>query len=82
MLIGLLYLRFYQYSPSAVMCGAECESVVHVFWECPANSSSRLIFLGKLQGILGERYTEFNLLSNLDKTAYIGSEMWKYLQVH
>ena len=26
--------------------------------------------LGKLQAILGDRYTEFNLLSNLDKNLY------------
>ena len=59
------------------LCGAECESVVHVLWECPAYSSSRLIFLEKLQGILGDRHTEFDSLNNLDKTSYVlGSEMW------
>ena len=25
------------------LCGAECESVVHVLWECTAYSSSRLV---------------------------------------
>ena len=25
------------------LCGAECESVVHVLWECSAYSSSRAI---------------------------------------
>ena len=30
-----------------------------------------------LQGILGDRYTEINSLSNLDKNTYVlGSEMW------
>ena len=32
---------------------------MHVLWKCPAYSSSRLIFLEKLQGMLGDRYTEF-----------------------
>ena len=49
------------------LCGAECESVVHVLRECPTYSSSRLMFLGKLQGILGDRYTEFISL----KTSYV-----------
>ena len=34
-----------------VLCGAECESVVHVLWECSASSNIRGIFLEKL--ILG-----------------------------
>ena len=55
------------------LCGAECENVVHVMWEHPVYSSS-----WKLQRILGDRYTEFNSLSNLGKTSYVpGSEMWK-----
>ena len=33
------------------LCGAECESVVHVLWECPAYSNCRLTFLEKLQEI-------------------------------
>ena len=27
------------------LCGAECESVVHVLWECSAYSSSRASFM-------------------------------------
>ena len=34
-------------------CGAECESVVHVLWECSAYSSSRAHFLLKLEELLG-----------------------------
>ena len=30
------------------LCGAECESVVHVLWECTAYSSSRASFTEKL----------------------------------
>ena len=36
-----------------VECGAECESVVHALWECPAYVSRRLMFLdGKASGII------------------------------
>ena len=31
------------------LCGAECESVVHVLWECSAYSSSRASFLLRLE---------------------------------
>ena len=36
------------------LCGAECESVVHVLWECPTYSNCRLTFLKKLQELLGD----------------------------
>ena len=32
-----------------VLCGDECESVVHVLWECPAYKDSREGFLAKLR---------------------------------
>ena len=60
-----------------ILCGAECESVMHALWECPAYSSCRLEFLEKLQEILGETCSDFDTLSNLEKTSYIlGSELW------
>ena len=40
------------------LCGAECESVVHVLWECSAYSSSRASFLLKLEELLGDRYAD------------------------
>ena len=36
------------------LCVAECESVVHVMWECPSYGSSRLMLLEKLQELLVE----------------------------
>ena len=55
--------------------GAECESVVHVLWECTTYSSSRTSFMEKLQELLGDSYTDFDLLSNVEKTSYVlGSE--------
>ena len=38
------------------LCGAECESVVHVLRECSAYSSSRASFMLKLEELLGDRY--------------------------
>ena len=50
------------------LCGAECESVVHVLWECSAYSSS---FLLKLEELLGDRYADFEALNS------VGSELWE-----
>ena len=59
------------------LCGAECESVVHVLWECPAYSNCRLMFLKKLQELLGDKYIDFDSLNYLEKTSYVlGSELW------
>ena len=57
--------------------GAECESVVHVLWECTAYSS-RASFTEKLPDLLGDSYADFDLLSNVEKTSYVlGSEHWE-----
>ena len=45
-----------------VFNGAECESVVHVLWECSAYSSSRASFLLKFEELLGDRYADFEAL--------------------
>ena len=59
------------------LCGAECESVVHVLWECSAYSNIRVIFVEKLRELLGDRYVYFDKLNS--KTAYVlGSELWEY----
>ena len=53
------------------LCGAVCESVVHVLWECTAYySSSRASFTEKLQELLGDSYADFDLLSNVEKMSY------------
>ena len=48
--------------------GAECESVVHVLWECPAYSSCREGFRAKFKELIGD---SFEQLSDIDKTAYV-----------
>ena len=59
------------------LCGAECESVVHVLWECSAYSS-RASFLLKLEELLGDRYEDFEALNSVEKTSCVlGSELWE-----
>ena len=61
------------------LCGAECESVVHVLWECSVYSNIRVIFVEKLWELLGNRYANFDKLNSIEKTAYVlGSELWEY----
>ena len=54
--------------------GAECESVVHVLWECSSYSPCRDNFQEALKQLLGARYAEFKKLSAVEKTSYHGSE--------
>ena len=62
----------------STLCGAECESVVHVLWGCTAYSSSGASFTEKLLELLGDSYADFDLLSNVEKTSYVlGSEHWE-----
>ena len=50
------------------LCGAECESVVHVLWECSSYSTCRDNFQEALKQLLGARYVEFQRLSAVEKT--------------
>ena len=61
------------------LCGAECESVVHVLWECSSYSTCRDNFQEALKQLLGARYAEFETLSAVEKTSYyvLGSENWE-----
>ena len=38
------------------LCGAECENMVHVLWECSVCSISRASSMLKLKELLGDRY--------------------------
>ena len=54
------------------ICGAECESVVHVLCECPAYSSCREGFRAKFKELIGDSF------ERIDKTAYVlSSELWE-----
>ena len=46
------------------LCGTECESVVHVLWECCSNREN---FQEVLKQLLGARYAEFETLSAVEK---------------
>ena len=60
---------------ACTLCGAECESVVHVLWEC---DSCRMLFVEKLRELLGDGYRDFVMLNNVEKTAYVlGNEHWE-----
>ena len=57
-----------------VLCGDECESVVHVLWECPAYKDSREEFLAnefmiKLRSTLGEAFKDFEALDNIERAS-------------
>ena len=59
------------------LCRGECESVVHVLWECPAYDSIRNNFMVELENLLGGRFGEFSTLENFNKASFIlGFENW------
>ena len=59
------------------LCGEECESVVHVLWECPVYDTIRSTFMGKLKNLLGGSFEEFSALDNVEKTGFVlGCENW------
>ena len=49
------------------LCGAECENVVHVLWECYTYSTRRDNFQELLKQLLGARYAEFKSLGTVEK---------------
>ena len=60
-----------------VLCGDECESVVHVLWECPAYKDSREEFMIKLRSTLGEAFKYFEALDNIERASFVlGCELW------
>ena len=61
-----------------MLCGAECESVVHLLWECSSYTACRDNFQEALKQLLGARYAEFEMLSTVEKTLYVlSSENWE-----
>ena len=58
-------------------CGDECESVVHVLWECPAYKDRREEFVIKLRSTLGEAFKDFEALNNIERASFVlGCELW------
>ena len=59
------------------LCGDECESVVHVLWECPAYDTFRSTFMEDLDNLLGGSFEEFSALNNFERTGFVlGCENW------
>ena len=62
----------------SVCCDAECESVSHVLWDCPAYVSIRSAFMLELRRELGDRFEHFQSLDSFEKSSYVlGSEAWE-----
>ena len=57
-----------------VLCGDECESVVHVLRECPAYKDSREEFMIKHRSTLGEAFKDFEALERV--SFVLGCELW------
>ena len=61
-----------------LFCDAECESVSHVLWDCPAYSSIRSAFMLELRRELGDRFEHFQSLESFAKSSFVlGSEAWE-----
>ena len=58
------------------LCGEECESAVHVLWECPVYDTIRNTFMGELDNPLGGSFEEFSAL--IKRTGFVlGCENWE-----
>ena len=58
-----------------LLCDAECESVSHVLWNCPAYVSIRSAFM---LGLRRDRFEHFQSLDSFEKSSYVlGSEAWE-----
>ena len=55
------------------LCNDECESVRHVFLDCPVYSTLRNDFICKLQELLGDILEYFESLDSFEKV--LGSEV-------
>ena len=53
------------------LCGAECESVVHVLWECPVYKDNWDEFMAKLMNLLRETLKGFDSLGDVDKNIFV-----------
>ena len=54
-----------------LLCDAECESVSHVLWDCPAYVSIRSAFMLEFRRELGDRFEHFQSLDSFEKSSYV-----------
>ena len=57
-----------------LLCDAECESVSHVLWDCPA-ASTRSAFMLELRRELEDRFEHFQSLDSFEKSSYVLGSM-------
>ena len=50
-----------------LLCDDECESVIHVLWDCRVYNTLRNDFMCKLQELLGDRFEHFESLDSFEK---------------
>ena len=61
------------------LCGDECESVVHVLWECPVYDTISNTFIEDLDNLLGGSFEEFSALNNFERTGFVlGCERYDF----
>ena len=53
------------------LCWEDCESVVHVLWECLVYDTIRNTFVGELDNLLGGSFEEFSELDNFERTGLV-----------
>ena len=49
----------------------ECESVVHVPWECPCMTPFEITFIGELDNLVWGSFEKFNALNNFMRTGFV-----------
>ena len=54
-----------------LLCDDDCESVSHVLWDCPVDSTLRNDFLCKLQELLGGGFEHFESLDSFEKASSV-----------
>ena len=73
-LVNKLY-SWYIARKECLLCDAECESVSHALWDCPAYASIKSAFMLELRRELGDRFEHFQGLDSFVKLSYVlGSE--------
>ena len=54
-----------------LLCDAECESVSHVLWDCPAYASIRSALVLELRRELGDSFEHFQGLDSSETSSYV-----------
>ena len=62
---------------ASTLCGNECESEVHVLWECPACKDTRDAFIVKRRNLLGESFKDFESMGIVETLFVLSCEHWE-----